>query len=76
MEEAGFLAYLASHADLLLETAFAIIAAASAVTALTPTPRDDIFIGKLYKGLEWLALNIGRAKDQPPNRIGGRFVAQ
>lgn len=44
-----------------------VIAAASAVTALTPTPRDDRFIGKVYRVLEILALNIGHAKDLPPN---------
>jgi len=58
------------------EFAFAIIAIASAVTALTPTPRDDVFIGKLYKFVEALALNIGHAKDTPTNRAGGRFVAK
>lgn len=45
-----------------------IVAAASAVTALTPTPRDDNAIGKIYSVLELLALNIGHAKDAPPNR--------
>lgn len=58
------------------EFAFAIIAIASAVTALTPTPRDDVFVGKLYKFIEALALNIGHAKDAPANRGGGRFVAK
>jgi len=45
-----------------------IVAAASAVTALTPTPRDDRVVGKIYRVLDLLALNIGRAKDLPPNR--------
>lgn len=58
------------------EFAFAIIAIASAITALTPTPRDDAFVGKLYKFIEALALNIGYAKDAPANRDGGRFVAK
>lgn len=58
------------------EFAFAIIAIASTVTALTPTPRDDEFIGKLYKLVEALALNVGYAKDAPANREGGRFVAK
>jgi hypothetical protein len=38
------------------------------VAAVTPTPRDDDFVGRLYKVLEALALNIGHAKDAPPNR--------
>ncbi|MCP1337268.1 hypothetical protein [Futiania mangrovi] len=47
-----------------------LVSAASAITALTPTPRDDEIAGKLYRVLEVLALNIGRAKDQPANRAG------
>lgn len=49
-----------------LNAILAVIGAASAITALTPTPRDDQFIGKLYRILEVLALNIGKAKDKPP----------
>ena len=45
---------------------FAILAvhgAASAICALTPTPRDDEILGKIYKWIEKFALNIGKAKD-------------
>ena len=41
-----------------------IIAAASLIASLTPTPKDDKFIGKVYKFVDWVALNIGRAKDK------------
>lgn len=58
------------------EIAFAVVAVASTVTALTPTPRDDEFVGKIYKFLEALALNVGHAKETPPNRVGGRFVSE
>jgi len=44
-----------------------LVAAASAIAALTPTPRDDLILGKLYRLLDALALNIGKAKDQPSN---------
>ena len=44
------------------------VGAASAVTALTPTPRDDRWAGQLYRIVEMLALNVGYAKDLPPNR--------
>jgi hypothetical protein len=45
-----------------IEVALAIHAAASAICALTPTPKDDAFLGRAYKVLEFMALNIGRAK--------------
>jgi hypothetical protein len=51
-----------------LQTALTLVGTASAVAAVTPTPRDDDLVGRLYKVLEALALNIGHAKDAPPNR--------
>lgn len=57
------------------EIAFAVVALASVITAFTPTPRDDEVVGKLYKFIEALALNVGYAKDRAPNQTGGRFVA-
>jgi hypothetical protein len=42
----------------------AIIAIASLVAAVTPTPKGDKFLGKLYKVIDFLALNIGKAKDK------------
>ena len=47
-----------------LEVALAIHAAASVICALTKTKKDDTFLGYAYKVLEFLALNIGRAKDR------------
>ena len=47
-----------------IEVALAIHAAASAICALTPTPKDDAFLGNAYKVLEFIALNIGRAKQR------------
>jgi hypothetical protein len=41
-----------------------LVTAASAVSALTPTPKDDRFLGRAYKLLEVLALNVGFAKDR------------
>ena len=40
-----------------------IVAIASAVSAMTPTPKDDGIVKKLYKVLDLLALNVGKAKD-------------
>jgi hypothetical protein len=47
-----------------LEVALAIHAAASVITALTPTPRDDNFLRKAYKVIEVLALVVGKAKQR------------
>lgn len=41
-------------------------ALASAIAAMTPTPKDDALLGKVYKVVEILALNFGRAKELPP----------
>jgi len=43
--------------------ATSVIAVCSLITALTPTPKDDVWIGKAYKFLEVLALNVGKAKQ-------------
>lgn len=47
-----------------LEVALAVHAAASVITALTPTPRDDNFLRKAYKVIEVLALVVGKAKQR------------
>jgi len=40
-----------------------VVCAASIICSLTPTPKDDALIGRLYKIIEVAALNIGKAKD-------------
>jgi hypothetical protein len=42
----------------------AIISVSSIIAAVTPTPKDDVWIGKLYKLVDLCALNIGKAKDK------------
>lgn len=42
----------------------AVIALASAIAALTPTPKDNVYIASLYKIVDLLALNILKAKDK------------
>ena len=41
-----------------------IVTVASAIAAVTPTPKDDKWIGKLYKIIDVFALNIGKAKNK------------
>jgi hypothetical protein len=54
--------YILTNKDQLLAVATSIVAAASAFCALTPTPTDDSIVRKIYRVIEWLALNIGKAK--------------
>jgi len=57
------ISYIIENKDQLFGVVTSIIAAASAIAALTPTPKDDTVIGKLYKLIDWCALNIFKAKD-------------
>ena len=41
-----------------------IVTISSLIAASTPTPKDDVWIGKLYKMIDLLALNIGKAKQK------------
>ena len=41
-----------------------IVLGASLIAALTPTPVDDGWLKKIYKVIDWCALNVGRAKDK------------
>tara|TARA_R100000664_G_scaffold5870_1_gene10834 strand:+ start:152 stop:328 length:177 start_codon:yes stop_codon:yes gene_type:complete len=41
-----------------------VVTGASLIASITPTPRDDVWIGKIYKLIDWCAINIGKAKDK------------
>ena len=41
-----------------------LVMAASIIAALTPTPKDDGWVKKIYVVLDWIALNVGKAKDK------------
>ena len=56
--------YIIDNKEGLFAVVTTIIAAASAIAALTPTPKDDTLIGKAYKIIDWLALNVIKAKDK------------
>lgn len=49
----------------LMSGLFSVVGAASAVTALTPSPRDDHWVARIYKILQFIALNIGHAGEKP-----------
>ena len=41
-----------------------VIAVASAVSAMTDTPKDDAIVSKVKRIVDMLALNIGKAKKK------------
>lgn len=49
-----------------LNAILAVISAASAITALTPSPNDDRLVARILKFVEVLALNIGHARRAVP----------
>lgn len=39
-----------------------VVTVCSIIAAVTPTPQDDAWMAKLYKFIDILAINIGKAK--------------
>ncbi len=56
--------YFTENKEGILQVVTAVIAAASAIAALTPTPKDDGLLKKVSKIVDLLALNVFRAKDK------------
>lgn len=56
--------YITSNWFELLEIAGLVVAAAAAIAALTPTPKDDGVIRVIRKIIDTLALNVGKAKNR------------
>lgn len=44
--------------------ATAVVTLASAIAASTPTPKSGTILSKAYKAIDFLALNIGKAKNK------------
>jgi hypothetical protein len=60
----NIITWILEHKLDLINAITAVVAAASAIAAITPTPKDDGFLKKAYVLIDWLALNIGKAKDK------------
>ena len=54
--------FIMTHMDDFLIAISAIVSAASAICALTPTPKDDAVFLKIRQFLDVLALNVGGAR--------------
>ena len=59
----NYMSWILEHTNELIGIITGIVTVASAIAALTPTPKDDNIVGKLYKVVDFLAINIGKAKD-------------
>tara|TARA_Y100000310_G_C20245085_1_gene606427 strand:+ start:372 stop:572 length:201 start_codon:yes stop_codon:yes gene_type:complete len=55
--------WILTNKEVLLGIVTAVVTLASLIASLTPTPKDDTVVGKLYKLLDLLALNVGKAKE-------------
>ena len=51
----------------ILDTIVYIIAAASVISSITPTKKDDAFMAKIMKYVDMLSLNIGQVKKRIQN---------
>tara|TARA_R100000805_G_C3566013_1_gene73395 strand:- start:345 stop:527 length:183 start_codon:yes stop_codon:yes gene_type:complete len=56
--------WILENKEALIGIITSVVAVASAIAALTPTPKDDTIVGKIYKVVDLLALNVGKAKDK------------
>ena len=56
--------YIQENWEQILTILAGIVTVASAIAALTPTPKDDGWVKKAYKVVDLLALNVGKAKDK------------
>lgn len=56
------LEFITGNAALNIVTA--AIALASAIAAATPTPKQGSVLAKFYALIDFIALNIGKAKDE------------
>ena len=59
------MSWILENKEALIGILTGVVALASAIAALTPTPKDDTIVGKIYKVVDMLALNVGKAKDTP-----------
>ena len=64
----ALITWITDNKEVLLTLVTTAVTFASVIASLTPTPKDDTVVGKLYKDVDLLALNIGKAKDKGDNK--------
>ena len=63
MEEVGMIQKIWAMIPEIIAAITSIVTVASIIIAGTKTPDPNSALGKIYKVLEWSALNVGRAKQ-------------
>ena len=56
--------YIQENWEVILSILTGLVTVCSGIAALTPTTTDDGWVKKLYKVVDLLALNVGKAKDK------------
>lgn len=56
--------YILENKEELITIATAVVTTASLISALTPNKTDNKITGILLKLINWLALNVGKAKPK------------
>jgi hypothetical protein len=59
-----FVSYLLDNAVPIIQALTAVVTAASLISALTPSPKDDGVVKLISKVINTLALNVGNAKNK------------
>jgi len=55
--------WIMDHLPELLLAVTGTVSVAATIAALTPTPKDDAAVAWVRKVVDWLALNVGHAKN-------------
>ena len=58
------LSWISANIETVIAIVTAVVTLASLIASVTPTPKDNAVITKLYKVIDLLALNIGHAKEK------------
>ena len=56
--------YIQENYEQIVAIATGVVTVCSLIAALTPTPKDDGVVKWLYKLVDLMAINIGKAKEK------------
>ena len=56
--------WISANIETVIAIVTAVVTLASLIASITPTPKDNDVIAKVYKVVDLLALNIGHAKEK------------